>query len=217
MNEESIIVVDQTGLQGLVDPSQFTKGNEAGVQVRFADRHVFVPAEMLVAQGDGTFYLPLAVGDVATQAEQAPGQADATLVVPVIEEELRVQKRQVETGVRVTKFVHEKQESFDLPLVSEEIEIRRIPINRRVDQPVAIRQEEDVVVVPVLEEVLVVQKQWLLKEEVHIITKRTETRQSGQAVLRREEVLVEPIQGQASPQTSAHDPFDEGIEQTNEA
>jgi stress response protein YsnF len=50
----------------------------------------------------------------------------------------------------------------------------------------------------VLEEVLVVQKQLLLKEEVHIITKRTETRQSGQETLRREEVLVEPIQGEAS-------------------
>lgn len=217
MNEESIIVLDQTGLQGLVDPAQFTQGAESGVRVRFADRQVSVPAEMLVAQADGTFFLPLPLAELAQQSEQTASQAGATVVVPVIEEELRVQKRQVETGVRVTKVVYEKQEAFDFPLVTEEIEIRRFPINRSVEQPVAIRQEGDVLVVPVLEEVLVIQKQLLLKEEVHIITKRTETRQVGQETLRREEVLVEPIQGQASPQTSAHAPFDEGIEQTNKA
>jgi uncharacterized protein (TIGR02271 family) len=196
--EEPVIVVDQMGLRGLVDPAQFTKANQVGVRVRFADRQALVPVELLAAQEDGTFYLPLSLAELVKQTENEANQQGAPVVLPVTEEELHVQKRTIETGVQVTKLVHERQETFELPLISEEIEIRRLPVNRRVDQPVAIRQEGDVIVVPVLEEVLVVQKQLLLKEEVHIITKRTETRQSGQETLRREEVLVEPIQGEAS-------------------
>jgi len=38
-----------------------------------------------------------------------------------------------------------------------------------------------------------VQKQFLLKEEVHIITKRSERHQPEQVTLRREEVIVEPV------------------------
>jgi uncharacterized protein (TIGR02271 family) len=198
MNKEPIIVVDQAGLRGLVEPSQFTKSDPSGVQVRFADRQVLVPAEMLVAQTDGTFYLPLSLAELAKQTTQAASQTDGSVVVPVIEEELQVQKRTVETGVRVSKVVHEKQEPFELPLISEEIEVKRLPINRRIDQPVAMRREGDVLVIPVLEEVLVVQKQLVLKEEVHIITKRTETRHAGQETLRQEELRIEPIQGQPS-------------------
>ena len=207
MNKESITVVDQAGLRGLVEPAQFTKGDPSGVQIRFADQQVLVPVEMLVAQTDGTFYLPLSLAELVKQTEQTASQADTTVVLPVIEEELRVQKRTVETGVRVTKVVQEKQESFELPLLSEEIEIKRLPVNRHVDQPVAVRQEGDVIIIPILEEVLVVQKQLLLKEEVHIIRKRTETRHSGQETLRREELLIEPIQGQASHLNSSHHPL----------
>lgn len=216
MNKESITVVDKAGVHGLVEPAQFTKGESSGVQVRFADRQVLVPAEMLVAQNDGTFYLPLSLAELAKQTAQAASQADGTVVLPVIEEEVSVQKRRVETGVRLSKVVHEKQETFELPLISEDVEIRRVPVNRRIDQPVAIRQDGDVTIIPVLEEVLVVQKQLLLKEEVHIITKRTETRHSGQETLRREELLVEPLQGQPSPQSSSHHPRTEGVEKSSQ-
>jgi len=201
--EESVVVVDKTGLHGLVDPAQFTKGNEAGVQVHFADGQAFVPAEMLVVQEDGTFYLPLAFAELVKHTEGNASQAGTTVILPVVEEELHVQKHQVETGVQVTKVVHETQEAFDLPLVTEEIEIKRFPVNRRIDHPVATRQEGDVIVVPVLEEVLVVQKQLLLKEEVHIITKRNETRQSGQETLRREEVIIKPSQSEKSQSMDA--------------
>src|SRR3712207_1757214 len=49
-----------------------------------------------------------------------------TIVVPVIEEELQVEKRKIETcRLRVTKAVRER----------EEISVQRRPINRVVDSP----------------------------------------------------------------------------------
>ncbi len=56
------------------------------------------------------------------------------------------------------------------------------------------RQEGDTLIVPLLEEVLVVQKQLLLKEEVHISKKRTEQHHPEQVTLRSEQVSVERIE-----------------------
>lgn len=116
-------------------------------------------------------------------------------VIPVLQEEVQVDKRKVETAkVRIKTTVEERQETIDLPLLHEEVEVRRVPINRPVDGPVAMRQEGDTLIVPLLEEVLVVQKQLLLKEEVHISKKRTEQHHPEQVTLRSEQVSVERIE-----------------------
>jgi uncharacterized protein (TIGR02271 family) len=117
--------------------------------------------------------------------------------IPVLQEELEVGKRKVETGVtRVKKTVHEREEVIDEPLVKEEVQVERVPINRYVEGPVPVREEDGVTIVPLLEEVLVVEKRLLLKEELRI-TKRTKTvRDPQRVILRSEEALVEHGNGQ---------------------
>ena len=117
-------------------------------------------------------------------------------VIPVIEEVLDVQKRRVETGgVRINKKVREREERIDEPVWQEEVDVRRVAINRVVDGPApASRTEGDVMIVPVLEEVVVVRKQLVLKEELHITRRRIATRDSRTVTLRREEATVEPIE-----------------------
>lgn len=172
MSKASIIVVDQKGLRGRINDTEFTPERDSEVRIRFSGHQIVVPAEMLVAQSDGNFFLPLSFAALVEAREQRNQQGDEPLVFPVIEEELHVKKRQVEHGVRVTKAVHEQPEQVELPLVSEEV--------------------------------LVVQKQWMLKEEAHIITKRTEQLRAIQETLRREEVVVEPIQNAASGEARVH-------------
>jgi uncharacterized protein (TIGR02271 family) len=113
-------------------------------------------------------------------------------VVPVIEEELRVGKRVVETGrVRVTKTVHEHEEVLDEPLMREEYDVERVPIDEFVDGPVGPRHEGETLVVPVLEEVLVVEKRLVVREELRITRRRTEERETHRVKLLGEEVSVE--------------------------
>ncbi len=113
-------------------------------------------------------------------------------VVPVIEEALRVGKRVVETGrVRVTKTVREHEEVVDEPLMREEYEVERVPVDAFVDGPVGPRQEGETLVVPVLEEVLVVEKRLLVREELRITRRRTEEREPLRVKLLSEEVSVE--------------------------
>jgi uncharacterized protein (TIGR02271 family) len=113
-------------------------------------------------------------------------------VVPVIEEELRVGKRVVETGrVRIHKTVREHEEVVDEPLMREEYDIERVPVDEFVDGPVGPRQEGDTLIVPVLEEVLVVEKRLVVREELRITRRRTEEREPHSVTLRSEEVSVE--------------------------
>ena len=56
------------------------------------------------------------------------------VVVPVIEEELATGTRQVTTGaVRVEKRVEKRVRRVTAPALHEEVEIRRVPVNRVVD------------------------------------------------------------------------------------
>ena len=128
----------------------------------------------------------------------------AAAVIPVIAEELQVGRRSVETGrVRVTKLVREQQETVDEPVLAEEVVVERIPINRVVDTAPQPRQEGDTLVFPVLEEVLVVERRLMLKEEVRISKRVSETRQPQTVTLRSEDVKIERIPGKTDDSAGA--------------
>lgn len=119
-------------------------------------------------------------------------------VVPVIAEELQVGRRSVETGtVRVTKVVRERQEVVDEPTVTEQVTVERVSINRVVDGPVQPRQEGDTLVLPVVEEVVVVERRLVLKEEVRITRRATKSRNPQEVTLRSEDVTVERVPSDA--------------------
>ena len=158
-------------------------------------QQLLVSAETLVPQQDGSYYLPLSLAELEPHHWRLRSEPDKTTVIPVIEEELDVQKRVVETGkVRVTKVVHERESVVDEPLFRDEVEVERVLIDRVVDGPVSVRYEEDTMIVPIMEEVLVIEKRLILKEELHIRKRRVETHQPQQVTLRREEVRIERLE-----------------------
>jgi uncharacterized protein (TIGR02271 family) len=132
--------------------------------------------------------------------------SDDIRVIPIVEEVLDVQKRQVETGgVRVRKTVHEREEQIDEPVWQEEVEVEHLVINRMVDGPApTVRTEGDVLIVPLVEEVLVVKKQLMLREEFRITKRRTATPSSQKVTLRREEAKIERLE-EANPQEQGTD------------
>jgi len=114
--------------------------------------------------------------------------------IPVVEEILDVRQRRVETGrVRITKIVHEREEEVNAPRVREEVTIERVTLNRMVDTPTSMRQEGDTLIIPLLEEVVVMEKRLMVKEELRITKRRIEEHTSQQVKLRREEVVVERL------------------------
>lgn len=114
------------------------------------------------------------------------------VVIPVIEETAEVLKRTVDRGgVRVSKVVTERVETIDTSTIEEEIEIEHIERNTWLDKPAETRQEGDTLIIPVMEEVTVVEKRLLLREELHIRRKQVHKPATEEVRLRREEVQVE--------------------------
>ena len=114
---------------------------------------------------------------------------DATL--RLLAEELSVAKEKVETGrVRVSTRTHEREALIDENLTRERIEIETVPVGLRIDAVPDVRQEGDTTIVPVVEEVLVVERRLMLKEEIRIKRVRTIERHQEKVVLRHQEAVV---------------------------
>jgi len=113
------------------------------------------------------------------------------VVIPVVEEEVVAGARPVKTGaVRVDKHVETRIRKIETPLLHEEVEIRRVPVNRVVNEVPPVRKKGDVIIVPVVEEELVVTKRLILKEEVHLLKRRTKDRYIKEVPLDRERAEV---------------------------
>ncbi|RIW08444.1 DUF2382 domain-containing protein [Azospirillum brasilense] len=120
--------------------------------------------------------------------------SDREEVVPLHEETASVGKREVERGrVRVTTRVTEHEELVRQELKREDVEIVRVPVNRAIDVRPDIRQDGTTTIIPVVEEMLVVERRLVLREEIHL-RKTTSTVQAEQPItLRSEEAIVEVI------------------------
>ncbi len=190
-----ILVTGKDNWRGFIDkPFQ---ANDSQVLIQLEDgRRVAVPANALVRQDENSYYLPLGMAEL----RQTQTDRDGLMVVPVIAEELNVQKREVQTGgVRVRKLIHEREEMVDEPLLREKVNVERVAINKMVDTPPQVRYEGEIMIIPVLEEVFVVQKQLMVKEEIRITKQQTTEHQPQSVTLRSEEVVVEDL---TKPQSS---------------
>jgi uncharacterized protein (TIGR02271 family) len=105
-------------------------------------------------------------GDELERRRLAEGEVER---IPIVEEQATIAKRAVEGGrVRVHVGVEEREQMLRETLSHEEVEVERVPVDREVSAMPAIREEGDVTIVPVVEEILVVERRLRLKEELHI-------------------------------------------------
>ena len=120
-----------------------------------------------------------------------PGGRPADLdVLELLEERAEVSRRIVAgQTVRVSTATHLHEQQVDEALARETVDIERVPIGRVVDAIPDVRQEGDVMIVPVMEEVLVLERRLVLKEEVRIRRVRT-TEQHRETVQLRQQVAT---------------------------
>jgi len=112
--------------------------------------------------------------------------------VPVIEEEATIGKRRVETGrVSVRTVPREREELVEEALESVEVDVERVVIEREIDKAPDVREEGDTLVIPVVEERLVIQKRLFLREEIHVHRRRTVSQYRQNVTLRSQEVVVD--------------------------
>jgi uncharacterized protein (TIGR02271 family) len=126
-------------------------------------------------------------GDEDQGVKKTPGSA----TLQVLAEELSVSKETVETGrVRVATQTREREALIDEDLAHERVEIETVPLGLRIDAVPEPRQEGDTTIIPVVEEVLLVKRQLVLKEEVRIRRVRTTDHHRETVMLRYQEAVV---------------------------
>lgn len=128
----------------------------------------------------------------------APGDAflardtGGELRIPVVEERLRPVVRQVDLGeLRVHKHVDMTIEAVSQALTRDDLVIERVPMNEALDEPRQPYLDGDWLVIPIMEEVLVVQKRLMLKEEVRVRKRQITEEQTVREAVRRERIELE--------------------------
>lgn len=185
---------------GSVESAQWQQQTDQPVVVRLHDGRELVAERTFFRDAtDGSLTLHTGPSaDVTTGGSTVGAAAGATeadrLVIPLLAERLEVSKREVEAGrVRITKTVREETQTIDRPLMKERVNVDRVEINRFVPEPVPVRYEGDVMIVPVLEEVLVIEKRLMLKEELRISKHAHEVSAPQAVTVRIEEAHVERV------------------------
>lgn len=89
--------------------------------------------------------------------------------VPLVEEELQVGRREVETGhVRVRTIVDEEKVALSELLERDVVDIERVPVGVEVQTAPLPFEEDGVLIIPVIEERLVVEKRLFVVEEIRV-------------------------------------------------
>lgn len=89
--------------------------------------------------------------------------------IPIVEERARIEKHVVATGlVRIKTEVSERVELLSDELTTQTVKVERVPVDREVDAPPEVRSEGDVLIIPVVEQRLFIEKRWVLTEELHV-------------------------------------------------
>ncbi|WP_457092244.1 YsnF/AvaK domain-containing protein [Microvirga sp. P5_D2] len=119
-------------------------------------------------------------------------QAASEKTIPVVEEIAKVEKQEVVTGrVRVRTITDTIEELAHAEVQREDVEVTRVPIDKVVEATPKIRTEGDVTIIPVMEEVLVIEKRLMLKEELHIRRRIVTEAVEVPVTLRKQHATVE--------------------------
>ena len=175
------VILDRDDRSGIVESSA-----DGRVRVRLPSGDVLdLPESLATRLDDGSYRADLSFVELGSESKTTFQE---------IEEHVQVGTRVRETGRVVARTVTElREETVDAGGWRETVEVERVPVGRVVEAAEPARDEDGVTVVPVYEEVLVVQKQLVLREEVRLTTRRERVPGPERVTLRRQRVEVDRL------------------------
>jgi uncharacterized protein (TIGR02271 family) len=192
----------------IVGPDNF----EHGQVERYDDEAIYAGGRRLpfgdIERIDGDrIYLSATAAQRFVDPNTAATGLGGELRVPVMEERLEVDIHQIDRGeIRVHKTVEETEEVRRGPLTREDVQVVRVKVNRPVAAPEQRHQDGDWLVIPVMEEIFVVQKQLVVTEEIRIREQSVTEEHEIRETVRRERATIEDTRGPMSPPQAAHRP-----------
>jgi uncharacterized protein (TIGR02271 family) len=113
------------------------------------------------------------------------------LRIPLPVEEVSVSRREIKrANVHIALNTRTREQLIDEELTHVRVEIERFSIGQTVEAVPPIRQEGDITIIPVVEEVVIVERRLVLKEEVRVRRVSTKEQHQETVVLRQQEAVV---------------------------
>lgn len=192
------VVTDASGQRGVIESSQLENQPRTVVVMLNEGHSVVVPFNQLTLEQNGYRF---ASRFDSLQTTTINGETSSTydadaLVIPLITEDLVVTKDWVEKGrVRVTKRAVTEERPIHEMLREEHVHVERVPVNRPVDSMPDVRYEGETMIIPLVEEVVVIEKRLVIKEELRITKRQSEREYTDTVTVRRDDVTVERFDG----------------------
>ena len=92
--------------------------------------------------------------------------------------------------MQVSRVTHSHEQLIDELLEREQVEVERVALDKLVDQMPPVREEGDCIIIPVVEEMLKIERLLVLKEEVRIRRVKGTERYQERVTLRKQEAVV---------------------------
>jgi uncharacterized protein (TIGR02271 family) len=194
MNRFSVVDIDERS----------TSYRESGWQRFDADAKPYTAEEI------NTFRSGYATNRTAKTDTRARGRVDAgeEAVLPVVEEQIQIGKRQVQGGgARIHTVVTERPVEEQVRLREERVNVERRPVDRPVTDADRLFKEQTFEVTETREEA-VVSKQARVIEEVVIGKQASERTETVRDTVRRQDVEVDNVDAKATGRTSGTRTFE---------
>lgn len=187
---DAITVRDAAG--AWLEAELLAQDGDGSLTVRTSDGRTFrVPADAIERRSGSDVRVRRRLTDFGDASERSDADAGER-VVPIVEEEAVVDTRTRTTGtIDVRTWTEERRQEVEEILSRETVDVERVPIDRVVERAEGVREEGDTTVVPLYEEVLVVEKRLLLREELRLTKRREERTETESVLLRGERVEIE--------------------------
>src|SRR6266436_3010172 len=118
-------------------------------------------------------------------------QRPEDLRTPLHVEEVSVSRREVaKANVQIALITRTREQLVDKELTHVRVEIERVPIGRTIEVVPSIGQEGDTTIIPVVEEIVVVERRLVLKEEIRVRRVSTTEQHQEKVVLREQEAVI---------------------------
>lgn len=114
------------------------------------------------------------------------------IIVPVIAEQLHVDAVPVlKGGVRVIKKTVGEEQLIEQELRRDHVEVKRVAVNRIVDGPQDVIRSGNTTIIPIVQEIVRVERQWVVTEEIHLVRTEKVDLYQERIVINHEEATVE--------------------------
>jgi stress response protein YsnF len=113
------------------------------------------------------------------------------LRIPLHVEDISISRREIKkANVQIALITGTREQLIDKELTHVRVEIERVPVGVTIEVVPPVSHEGDITIIPVVEEVVVVERRLVLKEEVRVRRVSTKEQHQETVVLRQQEAVV---------------------------